>query len=185
MKKFSTVCEPGLSEDSLFMEMLLTNNHGLESSIYYVEREGFSVINEGVTARSGAKKTSNPESQIPSQFVVQQACMRYFNLMRITIESMDSIFTEADITVILNAYCGPIVNSSPSVSVASAIADDLGIEDLSDISDGTDLKKLLQKLTNLSPIQNVALVDLSERYWRHASDQSLKEFFGSTGFILS
>jgi hypothetical protein len=60
------------------------------------------------------------------------------------------------------------------------VAADFGIELLSDVSEGSNLHILIEKLIRLSPTQEAALVDMCERYWRN--DVSLKDNFASMNF---
>jgi hypothetical protein len=46
------------------------------------------------------------------------------------------------------------------------VADSNGIESIEELQEGSAMRKLLEKLTLLTPLENAALVDACERVWR-------------------
>jgi len=165
-----------------FMQKILTDTVGAELYCDFNASSRISAIEEAVKIRIGSQRTLDPNSQFSFQFVVQQALDRYFDLISSAVVSINSTFTENEMIVILNANCSPVYNKSVGGTVACMVAGDLGIEQLSDLFDGSDLKNLLEKLTYLSPLQEAALIDICERFWRNAKDLSLKENFGAMNF---
>jgi hypothetical protein len=86
---------------------------------------------------------------------------------------------------ILNVECGPIWNFSPYDTVASMVADDNGIESLDELEEDSNMRILLDKLIQLTRIQNAALVDICEQVWRLKSINSIDDRFQSIGLILA
>jgi hypothetical protein len=44
--------------------------------------------------------------------------------------------------------------------------DDLGIDDIDEVQEGSPMRVLLEKLVTLTPVENAVLVDVCERVWR-------------------
>ena len=168
-----------------FVQMMLTNVEGAELNYDFCPSRRILAIEKAVKARNGSEITLNPKNQFSSQFVVQQAVDRYFRLISSAVESINSIFTESEMKVILKAICRPFCQWCVGETVADMVADDLGIEQTSDLSDDSDVKTLLNKLMRLSPTQNVALIDLCERFWRSSKDRSLKDVFNKMNFVFA
>ncbi len=163
-----------------FMEMMSKDAVGAEQIYDFYPSGRISAIKKAIKVRNGSERTLDPKNKFSSQFVVEQALERYFDLIRRAVESINSIFTESEVMVILNANCSPVYNNSVGVTVAGMVAADFGIELLSDVSEGSNLHILIEKLIRLSPTQEAALVDMCERYWRN--DVSLKDNFASMNF---
>ena len=153
-----------------FMQMMLTDVVGAEMYDDFNASSRMSAIEEAVKVRVGYKRTHEPNSQYSFQFVVQQALERYFRIIRDGVVSINFTFTESEMIVILNANCGVVCSKSVGGTVAGMVAADLGIEQLSDLAEDSDLKILFEKLTYLSPLQEAALIDICERFWRNAKD---------------
>lgn len=136
-----------------------------------------------VQIRNGS--TTHPdEKSFPAELIIQLAADRYFELIGIELSSLCGMFTEGDMLTILNTECSPVWNYSPRHSIASMVADDNGIEELSDLEEDSEIKSLLEKLIELTPTQNAALADCCERIWRLKSINSLRDTFKSMGLSL-
>ena len=168
-----------------FMQMMSTDSVGAEQRYDFDASDRLYQLKKEIKTRNGSERALDSASKFSAQFIVQQASERYFQLISSAIESLDSAFTASDMETILNANCSPFCQWSAGCTVSGMVADDLGIEQLSDLSDDSDLKLLIEKLMHLSPIQNVALVDVCERYWRSAKGNSVEEIFGGMNFVLA
>lgn len=168
-----------------FMEMMLKDAVGVEKNYDLDACFRIPAIEKAVKVRTGSERTLDSTNKFSFQFVIQQASDRYFQLISSAVDSMNSMFTESEMEVILNTNCSPFCQWSVDITVASMVADDLGIDQLSDLSDDSDVKALLKKLMRLSPIQNAALIDMCERFWRSAKAKSLKEVFGEMHFVFA
>lgn len=168
-----------------FMQMMLKD--AVEAELNFDLDACFRIpaIEKAVKVRNGSERTLDSKNKFSSQFVVQQAADRYFQLISSAVESMNSTFTESEMEVILNTNCSPFCQWSVDITVAGMVADDLGIEQLSDLSDDSDVKPLLKKLMQLSPTQNAALIDMCERFWRSDKDRSLKDVFKKMNFVFA
>jgi hypothetical protein len=65
--------------------------------------------------------------------------------------------------MLLNAFASSEIEWNPGLSLAGAVADDLGIEDLDAINASTS--KSIKKLMQLSKSEQRAAFDLVKRYW--------------------
>lgn len=136
-----------------------------------------------VTARIGSH--ADEDCRMPGRFVVEQAAERHYALVTYALKSMRSMFTEGDIVKILNTTCGPVWEWHPQTSVATMVADDNGVESLDELEAGSPLRTLLAKLTELSALENGALVDVCERVWRGTNDVPLSQFLAQAGLHLA
>jgi len=136
-------------------------------------------ILSGVSVREG---TSSDVTQKHSGLsIIEHAAERHFNLLKYTCNSMIGMFTEWDFATMQNATCLPIWDWDPYMSLATIVADDLGVESLDELSEGSELHTLLKKLSALSAVQNVALVDVCERLWRDSTYRPWNERLESAG----
>ena len=135
--------------------------------------------------RSRRNRAHGPDDVFSSIFVFQQAAERYYPLIDDAVFSMSGIFSEWEMTRLLNTTCGPIWSHQAGTSLAGHVADDMGVEEMDDLEDGSDLKVLLIKLIKLTPLQTAALVDLCERFWRGPMQGSLTEMFEKMGLELT
>jgi hypothetical protein len=100
-----------------------------------------------------------------SHFVVEQAAARFFELVSFTEESLWGRFSDAEFQVILN-NTSPIESWDSHFGMASTLACDLGVESLDDLKKENPLRVLLEKLQELTPLEDAALVDVCERVSR-------------------
>lgn len=115
--------------------------------------------------RRGTDALCGP-ARFSSGFIAEQAAYRYFMLLDETQAKLKGNFSEEDFQVILNAECGPMWEWDPMLSVAQMVADDSGVESLKDLPESSHMRQLLQKLLELTSLENAALVDACERVWR-------------------
>lgn len=67
------------------------------------------------------------------------------------------------------------------------VADNHGVSELSQVDVNSMVIQLVNKLQKLSPLQDAALVDFCERYWREdrKGDFTFEELCSELGFELS
>lgn len=130
-------------------------------------------------------KSSLDTIPISASLIIEQAAYRYFKILELTQPSLDQKFTIGDIGTILNAECTPIWDYCPYSSIACMVADDNGIESIDELEDDSSMKILLQKLIELTPIQNVTLADICERIWRSKSEKSVSDLCEEMGMSLA
>jgi hypothetical protein len=174
-----------LSGVDTFEKALCSGLNGAEETQDFDSSYRLSYLEQQYGMRSGKARALVPEDVFSAQFVMQQAAERYFLLLQGAVQSLDGVFSDAELSALLNSNCGPIWNCAPNASLAGLVADDRGIEDLDDLTDGCELKLLLQKLISLTTLQTVALTDLCERFWRNPSQGSVTEMFESMGLELA
>ncbi len=130
-------------------------------------------LKKEITKRIFANTSEITASTVPNHFVIQQAAERYFSL--ITRATRRLHFSQPEMTIILNTTCSPVWQWHAYSSVAGMVADDNGVEGLEDLEPNSILRLLIQKLAQLSPTENAALVDVCERVWRSHSELPLDE----------
>jgi len=107
------------------------------------------------------------EDALSARFVLEEAGWRYFALLAFELEGLRGLFTEQELNVILNTTSSPVWQWRPGMTLACVVADDQGIEDL---NADTPTASLVRKLAALTPVQDVALVDVCEQVWRRSGD---------------
>ena len=168
-----------------FLEMLVRDGVGVEqwSDVEGSMRRQF--LKDEIEARTFKHLEIDADQKFSSQFVVQEAAARFFSLLRPATVSMNGLFTIKDLTKILNTTCGPIWDwEEGCMSVFSMVVDDNGINSWSDVSKDSEMEILMKKLKALTPLQNAALVDVCERFWREKRGSSLEDSFEEMGLIL-
>jgi hypothetical protein len=106
------------------------------------------------------------ERRYSSHLVIEQAAERFFELVAVAEDRLHGRFTDDEFLAIANSTCTPIWNWNRHTSVASMVANDRGIDSIDDLKKGSPLRLLLEKLVELTPVENAALVDVCERVWR-------------------
>lgn len=124
------------------------------------------------------------EYPIPIQGVILQGMERYDDLIGQTLEDMQGMFNAEEIRILLSATNAEVTRWSYGRSLASDVADDLGIESLDEVAEDTPLKSLLLKLLELDSTQTLALTDFCERYWRNPQSGDLDDVCESLGLKL-
>lgn len=166
-----------------FMETLLQNSPGKENSYDYNWPTRHKFLEREISARVGT--SSEPTERMSGFYVLQTAAERYFMVISEAIESMSEMFTEPEFGVMLNTTCSPIWEWDRYSSLATFVADDNGIERVSELGAGSSLGILLEKLASLSTTQNAALVDVCERVWRDSGEATLVQRFEAMGLRIA
>jgi hypothetical protein len=143
------------------------------------------VLGQEIEARDGSEAALAPEHKFSSQFVIQQAAERYYSLVRHAIQSLDMVFTTDEMKLVLNTNCSPIWNWSLYSTVANVVFETYGFDELSNHPSDVAIRTLVEKLMKLTHIQNAALVDLCERFWRGNTAGSLRSCIEKLGLILA
>ena len=177
--------EPSIDATQTFEQKLCSLVPGREEWQDMYKTNRLESLERAVEKRNGYSDAFGSEHIYSAQFVLQQAAQRLFEMMEAVVPSMDGKFTEDEVILLLNANCGPIWHWRARRSIASDVADSFGVEELSDLENDSDLKLLLIKLMELDSLQNLALTDLCERYWRSQNHGSLTDSFESMGLVLA
>ena len=103
-------------------------------------------------------------------FVIEQAAERYYRLMSQTQENLRGRFDDADFSLLLNADPSPVWNHLRGLSLASLLQDAYEYE-----VDGItpDVRELIRRLAELTPLEEAAVVDACERVLRGYSNPVL------------
>ena len=114
----------------------------------------------GIAARQGEGNACS------SRLIVEQAAQRFFELVKHATDGLRGRFTEREWEVLLSCEPSPAWHWHRWTTVATMVADDLGIDSLDELHPDSQLRALLVKLEGLSPLENATLVDACERVWR-------------------
>jgi hypothetical protein len=140
-------------------------------------------LTEQIKARTGGGLF--PGEKIVSQkIVVQQALERYFLLIS---EALNGIqLDHEEMRIILNSIPSPVWQWGLNVSLATRIADACGADEFSKLDANSTFVKLITKLQKLTLLQEAALIDFCERFWREGrkGDYSFDELCSKLGFEL-
>lgn len=100
-------------------------------------------------------------------------------------EELSGVIDENDFGVLCNTFQAEMAIPDDFRSMASALADDLGID--GDKYEQSSLAPLLDKLIGLSAIQQVALRDLVEQFWHGGRQEfdSVGDFLKANGIVCS
>lgn len=179
--------ENAASEVSSLIQLLSSDqdDHDHESRYCFDDVNRIGMIKYNIKIRDGSNLYEERFNVFSHSFVAQQAIERYFDVMKKTLDSIDGLFLESEITLILNTNCGPYWNMHSGNRLSGMLMDDQGIESLNELDEGDELRILIGKLQKLSAAQNMALTDVCERYWRNTSSgKSLFEVFAKLGLCL-
>lgn len=124
------------------------------------------------------------EYRTPIQGVILQSMERYHDLISQTLEGMQGMFNAEEIRILLSATNGDVTHWNYGRSLASNVADDLGIESLDAVTEDSPLKSLLLKLLELDNTQTLALTDFCERFWRNPKSGDINDVCESLGLKL-
>lgn len=114
----------------------------------------------GVAARQGEGNACS------SRLIVEQAAQRFFELAQHAADGLRGRFTEREWGILLSCEPSPAWNWDRRTTVATMVAEDLGIEALDELHPDSEPRALLVKLNDLTPLENATLVDACERVWR-------------------
>lgn len=112
------------------------------------------------------------------------AARRYAELVDAELENLAGLFTERELLFLLDVMLPSILHWQVGMTLAGAVADTNGIETL---DDGTPMAELVRKIAQLTPLQNLALVDVFESFYMAClgDPQSLYEFAAERGLVLA
>jgi hypothetical protein len=170
---------------TIFRNALLSTERGAEEAQDFCEEFRMNYLASQYELRNGRARAICEEHIFSAQFVLQKAAERHFELLAHTVGTMNGMFSESEIRALLDSGCGPLWTWRPGISLAGAIADNRGVEDLDELEEGCELKVLLIKLNSLTSPQTLALTDLCERFWRTPSGAPLWDTFESMGLELT
>lgn len=165
-----------------FVKDFLSGYDSREYSLDFESHQRGSYLPEQFAARNGSKSAVVAEHLVPNQFVIQQALERYFKLVHDALKDLE--FSREDITIILNTTCGPYWQWDLGHNVASMVADDNGIDSLDELPSDSSMRLLLEKLIPLTQVQNAALVDFCEKFWRTRNNLPFDELCAELGLEL-
>lgn len=180
---YSEVPETGKMNS--FIGKIFENDGSAERRYWRDESDVVRFLEGEVKARDGAEIAFELEQKFSTKYIVQQSLCLHFMLMLSALESLNSMFTDSEMGIILNTNCGPFWQWYVGRTVATMVMEDHGIAELSDLDDDSELKILVEKLIPLSDLQNAALVDVCERFWRTPNVGSLKEKFRKMNLVLA
>lgn len=130
-----------------------------------------------ICARNGGSIALSKDHVISSQFIVQQMSCNYANLLIETINSMSYRFTEDNLTTLLQVNCSPIWQTDFFKTPLQMVIDFYQVKSKDDLDKNPDVKDLIEKLEQLSVVENYALVDVCEQFWRNKRSGSFRENF--------
>lgn len=124
-------------------------------------------LRQEVEARRGNRATDIV--RFSRGFVVEQAADRYYRLMSQTQQNLRGRFDDADFILLLNADPTPVWNLR-GLSLASLLQDAYEYEE-----DGVtpEVRELIRRLAELTPLEEAAIVDACERVLRGYSNPVL------------
>ena len=176
------------NEVSPFMHLLSDDqlDHNHESRYFIDDEYQINHIKRGIKIRDGSNDQGIGGHIFSRQFVIQQALDRYFKIYDAELYSMSEMFSEKEMLPILNANCSSYWPMRGNNTLAGMLADDQGIECLSELDENNDLRMLIEKLEKLTVAQNMALADVCEQFWRNGiNGKSITDVFAELHLNLS
>lgn len=181
---FNVTTSPAAEQESLrapFLE-LLERDGGSPYQYDLDSAQRIEYIQAQLLLRRGTTNLLGGPATVPLQFAAQQAIERFYLLCAGALSGIS--LTAHELTCILNTTCGPYWQWYVDDSVAQMVADDNGISSLDELPEGSMMRDLLEKLGCLDPLQNAALVDFCERFWRTSSQDGFSETCAKLGLNL-
>lgn len=118
-----------------------------------------------IEARRGDR--NRPYSRNSAGYVLEEAAKRHFQLMEVTIEGLRGKFDEVDFAFLLNTNCSTVWRVDHYIDLPGCVLDYLGIyASTPDEIDDENLRRLIDKLNDLSPTEQLAVVEACELVWR-------------------
>lgn len=118
---------------------------------------------EEVKKRASDRETDGRTSC--AAYLIETAADRHFQLLAYERRAIAKMFTEWELQTILNTNCGAPWDWYPGMTLATAVADDNGIESWADAENFPALRDLIEKLQTLTLSQDAALADACEQFW--------------------
>lgn len=110
---------------------------------------------------------SRPYSRLSASYVIHEAARRHFQLMEIIFEGLRGKFNEMDFEYLLNTNCSTVWRVDHYLDLPGCVLDNLGIyASTSDEIGDENLSSLISKLKDLSPTEQLAVVEACELVWR-------------------
>jgi hypothetical protein len=134
-------------------------------------------LTQEICARNGGAIALSKEHVISSQFIVLQMSCNYANILTETINSMSYKFTKDNLITLLQVNCSAIWQTDFFKTPLQMVIDFYQINSIDDLDKNPDLKDLVEKLEQLSVVENYALVDVCEQFWRNKRSGSFRENF--------
>lgn len=118
-----------------------------------------------IEARRGNR--SRPHGRISAGYVMEEAAKRHFQLMEVTFESLRGKFDEVDFEFLLITNCSPVWRVGHYIDLPSCVLDNLSsyASTPTELEDD-NLKRLIDKLKDLSPTEQLAVIEACELVWR-------------------
>jgi hypothetical protein len=122
---------------------------------------------------------------LSSSEAAMMAAARLDWILQETRPTLSGLFSERDITVLMDCYQGGMFSPDQMNSIASDLCDHVGIE-LGEPKSGS-IGQLIGKLRSLSSVQRVTLADALEQTWNRGmgvEQKQPREFLASMGILL-
>ena len=185
--KIDTFAEDAASCDSTQSSRFVSwvsNDGGSEYPFDFDADSRLLYIQSQTALRTGMEASQDEEEgKFPNHLVIQHSLERYFKLVGLTLETLD--FTEEQIAVLLNANPSSNWNLSVHASIATVLADHLRIERIGELPVNSKHRLLLKKLLRLTPLENIVLLDVCERFWRNPKHGSIADACAELGLKLT
>ncbi|MDN2702041.1 hypothetical protein O0881_08550 [Janthinobacterium sp. SUN100] len=125
---------------------------------------------------------ANNGAGLNSEEVALFATGRLDWLLRKTRPTLSGLFSERDIIVLLNCFQGDLLPPDQVSRFASNLCHELGIE--LDEYESSGVGPLINKLLELTSVQQVALADVLEQLWHRGMSGDMGEFLASMDIDL-
>ena len=142
-----------------------TANHAEHDGMEYQSKRHarHTEILAAIQLRTGTDRLVSPK-RFSGVFIIEQAAQRYFALLDKTQNDLKNHFSAEEIRRINNAECTPIWDTRSSL--ATMVADDMRVSNLSALKKGSFEHTLMSKLAGLTELENIGLADACERQLR-------------------
>lgn len=121
-------------------------------------------VRDGIETRRGNRNALT--DRLPASFVMEEATVRYFHLMRIANEDLAGKFDEDDFFLLLDVTCSPIWEVLPFPDLSGQLLDMHGLSGSTEKIQNGKLRNLIEKLRSLTTTEEYALVEACELVWR-------------------
>lgn len=111
--------------------------------------------------------------------VAAQAISRYFDLLSVTQSNLMDHFEQDEMTLLLDALNSEFHSFSSDRRLVGTVADAAGISDIGAfqaLPQGSSLYRLISKLLNLTLVEEAAVVDACEQFWRRRCMPIVSDF---------